>query len=80
MKVSTDVNSRKFAEIVFKIHHNTMIFETYLTATSVVENFGPVEISTDPRKFSIVGKIEISEIRHFTFFTQNGQKWGLDQF
>ena len=39
MKLSSDEKKvRKFDQIVFRIHHNAMIFETYLIATSVAEN------------------------------------------
>ena len=44
------------------------------------KNFGPVEISTAPPKFSVVGKIEIIEKRFFEILAQNDQKWGLDRF
>ena len=44
------------------------------------ENFGPVEISTAPPEFSVVGNIEILQKRSFEILAQNDQKWGLDRF
>ena len=44
------------------------------------EKFGPVEISTAPSQFSVVGNIEILEKCFFEILAQNDQKWGLDRF